>query len=147
MSRLIWPDTQTDYAAPVFFSLKEALPMTWTFLIRFLSLLTCLGVLVGCTASRGTQQASIPVDPTSAPAAESGSKINGESLLPAPVPTIPAESAANGTGVADELRTGVQAIAVGNRHSCALLNGEVQCWGRNDYGDRATVRPWIATRR
>ena len=109
--------------------------MTWTFLIRFLSLLTCLGVLFGCTASRGTQEASTAVDPTSAPAPESGGEINGENTLPAPVPTMPAESTATGTGAADQLLTGVQAIAVSYRHSCALLNGEVICWGRNGFGE------------
>ena len=34
-----------------------------------------------------------------------------------------------GTGFIDY----VQAIAVGGFHSCALLNGGVQCWGRNTY--------------
>jgi alpha-tubulin suppressor-like RCC1 family protein len=30
--------------------------------------------------------------------------------------------------------TGVQAIAPGGSHTCALVNGGVQCWGLNDHG-------------
>jgi hypothetical protein len=30
--------------------------------------------------------------------------------------------------------TGIQSIAVGNWGACALINGGVQCWGRNDHG-------------
>jgi len=32
------------------------------------------------------------------------------------------------------LASGVQAIAGGRAHSCALVNGGVQCWGENDSG-------------
>ncbi len=32
------------------------------------------------------------------------------------------------------LAEGAQAITVGNQHTCALVNGGVQCWGENEYG-------------
>ncbi|MCX4246701.1 RCC1 domain-containing protein [Paraliomyxa miuraensis] len=36
----------------------------------------------------------------------------------------------------------VQAIAVGNRHTCAIkLDGNVQCWGANDLGQLASAEP------
>ena len=37
-------------------------------------------------------------------------------------------------GVPAILADGVQAIATGQYHSCALVNGGVQCWGRNNVG-------------
>ena len=32
------------------------------------------------------------------------------------------------------LGSGVQALAAGGAHTCALVNGGVQCWGLNSFG-------------
>jgi alpha-tubulin suppressor-like RCC1 family protein len=50
-----------------------------------------------------------------------------------------------------ELSHGVQAIAGGDLHTCAIVNGAAKCWGNNDFGqlgdggpsntDRATPQP------
>ena len=44
----------------------------------------------------------------------------GSSAVPVPVPAI---------------RSGVQALATGDCYTCALVNGGVQCWGDNSYGE------------
>ncbi len=43
------------------------------------------------------------------------------------------------------LDAGVQAIAAGSVHACAIVNGGVECWGNNKYGqlgDDTTVNHW-----
>ena len=87
------------------------------------------------------------VDSTGTPLPGSSAKISGESTLPAPVPSMPAANTATGTGTADKRLTGVQAIAVGSNHSCALLSGDVKCWGANSVGELGDGTTLTATRR
>jgi alpha-tubulin suppressor-like RCC1 family protein len=45
------------------------------------------------------------------------------------------------------LSSGVQTISVGSDHACALVNGGVQCWGLNNYGqlgNNSTVEAFYA---
>jgi alpha-tubulin suppressor-like RCC1 family protein len=49
--------------------------------------------------------------------------------------TSPTAVPVNVTG----LTSGVQALAVGPYHNCALVNGGIQCWGKNDKGQTGTV--------
>src|ERR1022692_3750367 len=42
------------------------------------------------------------------------------------------------------LTSGVRGVATGNSHSCALLTGQIQCWGDNEFGQLG-VNPAVTT--
>lgn len=62
------------------------------------------------------------------------SSTNGDETVPSPV------CVAGDSGVCTQALAGVTSFSAGHDHACAVVGGEVYCWGRNDYGQVGSIQ-------